>query len=246
MRLAWPPATRLRFVAEGLDYRIAGGRRRGFKESAGPTGEATGRQEKEIARLTVNWRTRISSPRPRRGADRSSGSLTESAARSNDAGQQRAAVSRSAWGLTWPSSCRRDPARRSACVGRRRRPRRRHDNGPFSQSGTRCGPDHCPTGPHGRRAGRRRSGLSRCGCIARLDGRCRKGSRAAAGETLLRIEGDGRSILKAERVALNFLQHLSGIATLTGRFFRPFAVTRSRSSTHERPSRAGGRSKNGR
>ena len=44
------------------------------------------------------------------------------------------------------------------------------------------------------------------------------GSRARSGETLLRIEGDGRSILTAERVALNFLQHLSGIATLTGRF----------------------------
>jgi nicotinate-nucleotide pyrophosphorylase (carboxylating) len=44
------------------------------------------------------------------------------------------------------------------------------------------------------------------------------GSRAASGETILRIEGDGRSILTAERVALNFLQHLSGIATLTGRF----------------------------
>ena len=46
------------------------------------------------------------------------------------------------------------------------------------------------------------------------------GSRAAAGETILRIEGDGRSILTAERVALNFLQHLSGIATLTDRFCR--------------------------
>ena len=44
------------------------------------------------------------------------------------------------------------------------------------------------------------------------------GSRAKAGDVLLRIEGDGRSILTAERVALNFLQHLSGIATLTGRF----------------------------
>jgi nicotinate-nucleotide pyrophosphorylase (carboxylating) len=44
------------------------------------------------------------------------------------------------------------------------------------------------------------------------------GSRATIGETLLRIEGDGRSILTAERVALNFLQHLSGIATLTGQF----------------------------
>jgi nicotinate-nucleotide pyrophosphorylase (carboxylating) len=46
------------------------------------------------------------------------------------------------------------------------------------------------------------------------------GSRAANGDTLLRVEGDGRSILTAERVALNFLQHLSGIATLTSRFCR--------------------------
>jgi nicotinate-nucleotide pyrophosphorylase (carboxylating) len=44
------------------------------------------------------------------------------------------------------------------------------------------------------------------------------GARARAGETLLGITGDGRSILTAERVALNFLQHLSGIATLTGQF----------------------------
>jgi nicotinate-nucleotide pyrophosphorylase (carboxylating) len=44
------------------------------------------------------------------------------------------------------------------------------------------------------------------------------GARTTAGETLLRIEGDGRSILTAERVALNFLQHLSGIATLTDQF----------------------------
>ena len=44
------------------------------------------------------------------------------------------------------------------------------------------------------------------------------GDRATNGEPLLHIEGDGRSILQAERVALNFLQHLSGIATLTHRF----------------------------
>ena len=44
------------------------------------------------------------------------------------------------------------------------------------------------------------------------------GDRAQDGDCLLQIEGDGRSILKAERVALNFLQHLSGIATLTRRF----------------------------
>jgi len=44
------------------------------------------------------------------------------------------------------------------------------------------------------------------------------GSQAKKGDTLLRIEGDGRSILMAERLALNFLQHLSGIATLTQQF----------------------------
>jgi nicotinate-nucleotide pyrophosphorylase (carboxylating) len=48
----------------------------------------------------------------------------------------------------------------------------------------------------------------------------RDGDRAQNGEPLLQIEGDGRSILQAERVALNFLQHLSGIATLTQRFCR--------------------------
>lgn len=54
------------------------------------------------------------------------------------------------------------------------------------------------------------------------------GERAHDGDCLLQIEGDGRSILKAERVALNFLQHLSGIATLTRRFcdaVRKYPVT---------------------
>jgi len=35
---------------------------------------------------------------------------------------------------------------------------------------------------------------------------------------VLIVEGDARSLLMAERVSLNFLQHLSGIATLTARF----------------------------
>ena len=55
----------------------------------------------------------------------------------------------------------------------------------------------------------------------------RDGQPAKSGETLLEIEGDGRSILMAERVALNFLQHLSGIATLTRRFceaVKPYPV----------------------
>lgn len=44
------------------------------------------------------------------------------------------------------------------------------------------------------------------------------GEPAKNGEPILHVAGDGRSILQAERVALNFLQHLSGIATLTHQF----------------------------
>lgn len=44
------------------------------------------------------------------------------------------------------------------------------------------------------------------------------GTRVADGETVLEIRGPVRSILTGERVALNFLQRLSGVATLTRRF----------------------------
>jgi nicotinate-nucleotide pyrophosphorylase (carboxylating) len=44
------------------------------------------------------------------------------------------------------------------------------------------------------------------------------GDRVPAGARIARIEGSAASILKAERVALNFLQHLSGVATLTAAF----------------------------
>src|SRR5438105_3892946 len=40
------------------------------------------------------------------------------------------------------------------------------------------------------------------------------GTAVLGGETILKIQGSARSILTAERVALNFLQRLSGIATL--------------------------------
>jgi nicotinate-nucleotide pyrophosphorylase (carboxylating) len=46
----------------------------------------------------------------------------------------------------------------------------------------------------------------------------RDGERAQAGEVLFIVEGAARSILLAERTALNFLQRLSGVATLTRRF----------------------------
>lgn len=41
------------------------------------------------------------------------------------------------------------------------------------------------------------------------------GDPAAAGTVLAQVEGPARALLTAERVALNLLQHLSGIATLT-------------------------------
>jgi len=44
------------------------------------------------------------------------------------------------------------------------------------------------------------------------------GSHVAAGALLMRIEGSARSILTGERSALNFLQRLSGIATLTSSY----------------------------
>src|SRR2546428_8131378 len=44
------------------------------------------------------------------------------------------------------------------------------------------------------------------------------GDRVPVGATDLTVTGDGRSVLQGERVALNFLQRLSGIATLTAKF----------------------------
>ena len=44
------------------------------------------------------------------------------------------------------------------------------------------------------------------------------GSEVHADESVMELRGAARSILKAERVALNFLQRLSGIATMTHKF----------------------------
>lgn len=54
------------------------------------------------------------------------------------------------------------------------------------------------------------------------------GSRVGAGTLLIRVEGKARSILTAERVALNFLQRLSGVATLTARHVDEVKGSRAR------------------
>lgn len=51
------------------------------------------------------------------------------------------------------------------------------------------------------------------------------GQRVPAGGKLLKISGPARAILSAERVALNFVQRLSGVATLTARFVEKLRAT---------------------
>ena len=54
------------------------------------------------------------------------------------------------------------------------------------------------------------------------------GARVKAGDPVLFITGHARPMLAAERVALNFLQRLSGIATLTARYVDAVAGTKAR------------------
>jgi nicotinate-nucleotide pyrophosphorylase (carboxylating) len=51
------------------------------------------------------------------------------------------------------------------------------------------------------------------------------GSAVEAGAVLLRLKGNARAMLTAERSALNTLQHMSGIATLTRRYVDAIAGT---------------------
>jgi nicotinate-nucleotide pyrophosphorylase (carboxylating) len=55
-----------------------------------------------------------------------------------------------------------------------------------------------------------------------------EGGTASAHTEILRLRGRARSILTGERVALNFLQRLSGIATLTRRFVELVEGTRAK------------------
>lgn len=54
------------------------------------------------------------------------------------------------------------------------------------------------------------------------------GSRVGAGETVLVVSGPARAVLSGERVALNFIQRLSGVATLTARYVGAVSGTRAR------------------
>lgn len=54
------------------------------------------------------------------------------------------------------------------------------------------------------------------------------GSHVSAGALAIHIQGSARSILTAERTALNFLQRLSGVATLTSTYVKLIAGTQAR------------------
>jgi nicotinate-nucleotide pyrophosphorylase (carboxylating) len=64
-----------------------------------------------------------------------------------------------------------------------------------------------------------------CDREVRIDRLVQDGDAVAAGTVLLRLEGNARAMLAAERSALNTLQHLSGIATLTRRYVEQIAGT---------------------
>jgi nicotinate-nucleotide pyrophosphorylase (carboxylating) len=54
------------------------------------------------------------------------------------------------------------------------------------------------------------------------------GTALTGGETILEVRGPASSILTAERVALNFLQRLTGIATLTRQFVEAIGKSRAK------------------
>jgi nicotinate-nucleotide pyrophosphorylase (carboxylating) len=61
-----------------------------------------------------------------------------------------------------------------------------------------------------------------------LEPHARDGAMIAAGTKLMTIAGNARAILGAERTALNYLGHLSGIATATATFVKRIAHTKAR------------------
>jgi nicotinate-nucleotide pyrophosphorylase (carboxylating) len=61
-----------------------------------------------------------------------------------------------------------------------------------------------------------------------FEGLLPEGSELEPGSKIARVRGDGRALLSGERTALNFLQHLSGVATATRRLAGLIAGTGGR------------------
>ena len=63
---------------------------------------------------------------------------------------------------------------------------------------------------------------------ATVTGRLPDGTRVVPGDVVMRVEGPTRGLLTAERTALNYASHLSGIATATAAWVDALAGTRAR------------------
>ena len=61
-----------------------------------------------------------------------------------------------------------------------------------------------------------------------ITGDIRDGAAVTKAQMLMQVRGPARAVLAAERVALNFLGHLSGVATATNAFVRRVAHTKTR------------------
>ena len=62
----------------------------------------------------------------------------------------------------------------------------------------------------------------------KIAGRVPDGSRVAAGDVVMRVEGPARGLLTAERTALNLACHLSGVATATAAWVAALEGTRAK------------------
>lgn len=69
--------------------------------------------------------------------------------------------------------------------------------------------------------------MSLCGEVTTTF-RIHDGERFSQGDVLAEIQGPARAVLQAERVALNFVQRLSGIATLTAQYVAKASGTKAR------------------
>lgn len=67
-----------------------------------------------------------------------------------------------------------------------------------------------------------------CEATSRVDVLVGEGAAVRAGQAIMRVEAGSDALLRAERTALNFLQFMSGIATLTRRFVAEVAPLETR------------------
>ncbi|PCJ34229.1 MAG: nicotinate-nucleotide diphosphorylase (carboxylating) [Alphaproteobacteria bacterium] len=67
--------------------------------------------------------------------------------------------------------------------------------------------------------------IKTCDPLAQIDVIAADGLEVMAGSTILKVSGNAQRLLTAERAALNILQHLSGIATLTRAYVREIEHT---------------------